>query len=93
MEALQRHLAASPHDKSCKRSLQMLVHKRRRMLQYLMHSDFSGYRILIREMGMRALPVQPIKFASTRGQKDPHKTIRAKHARLKRRRGRGQKGH
>jgi hypothetical protein len=90
---LQRHLAANPHDKSCKRSLQMLVHKRRRMLQYLMHSDFAGYRILIREMGMRALPIQPSKFTSTRGQTDPHKVIRAKHSRQKRRTGRGHKGH
>ncbi|KAA0161949.1 hypothetical protein FNF27_05014 [Cafeteria roenbergensis] len=93
VEALQRHLSGNNHDKSSKRMLQMLVHRRRKMLSFLMESDFAGYRILIREMGLRALPFMPVRFTSTRGQTETHKALRAKHSRQKRRAGRGAKGH
>jgi len=93
VEALQKHVETNNHDKTSKRCLQMLVHQRRKMLQYLMRSDFSGYRILLREMGLRSLPSMPIRYTSTRGQTEPHKAIRAKHSRQKKRTSRGHKGH
>jgi hypothetical protein len=86
-------VAKNPHDKSSKRKLQFLVHMRRRQMQYLMDKDFSGYRILLDEMGLRALPVCTPRYTSTRGNKDPHSVIRTKHSRQKRRTSRGHKGH
>jgi small subunit ribosomal protein S15 len=47
------HLNANRKDHHSRRGLLMLVGKRRRLLNYLRHSDLERYRALIRELGLR----------------------------------------
>ncbi|MBL6657877.1 MAG: 30S ribosomal protein S15 [Flavobacteriales bacterium] len=50
---LTEHLKLNRKDKSTQRSLQLLVGKRRGLLDYLMKKDIEKYRILIKELGIR----------------------------------------
>lgn len=50
---LTEHLKFNRKDKSTQRSLQLLVGKRRGLLDYLMNKDIEKYRILIKELGIR----------------------------------------
>lgn len=50
---LTTHLKKHPKDKSTQRGLQMLVGKRRGMLDYLKKKDVVRYRELIKELGLR----------------------------------------
>ena len=50
---LTEHLKLNRKDKSTQRSLQLLVGKRRGLLDYLMNKDIEKYRILIKELGIR----------------------------------------
>jgi len=47
------HLSGNRKDHHSRRGLLMLVGKRRRLLNYLRHSDLERYRALIRELGLR----------------------------------------
>jgi small subunit ribosomal protein S15 len=47
------HLGSNRKDHHSRRGLLMLVGKRRRLLNYLRHSDLERYRALIRELGLR----------------------------------------
>jgi small subunit ribosomal protein S15 len=47
------HLSSNRKDHHSRRGLLMLVGKRRRLLNYLRHSDLERYRALIRELGLR----------------------------------------
>lgn len=51
------HLAANAGDADCKRRLTMATVARRKVLSYMQRRDFSGYRLAVREMGLRPLPV------------------------------------
>jgi small subunit ribosomal protein S15 len=50
---LTEHLREHKHDHHSRRGLLMLVGHRRRLLNYMQHSDLQGYRELIRELGLR----------------------------------------
>lgn len=50
---LTEHLKLNRKDKNTQRSLQLLVGKRRGLLDYLMNKDIEKYRILIKELGIR----------------------------------------
>ena len=50
---LTDHLKLNRKDKNTQRSLQLLVGKRRGLLDYLMNKDIEKYRILIKELGIR----------------------------------------
>lgn len=50
---LTDHLRTNRKDHHSRRGLLMLVGKRRRLLNYLQHSDLERYRTLIRELGLR----------------------------------------
>lgn len=50
---LTEHLKLNRKDKCTQRSLQLLVGKRRGLLDYLMNKDIEKYRILIKELGIR----------------------------------------
>ncbi|MDA8956696.1 30S ribosomal protein S15 [Flavobacteriales bacterium] len=50
---LTDHLKTNRKDKSTQRSLQLLVGKRRGLLNFLMNKDIEKYRALIKELGIR----------------------------------------
>jgi small subunit ribosomal protein S15 len=50
---LTAHLRTHSKDHHSRRGLLMLVGRRRRLLNYMQHSDLQGYRELIRELGLR----------------------------------------
>ena len=50
---LTEHLKNNRKDKNTQRSLQLLVGKRRGLLDYLMNKDIEKYRALIKDLGIR----------------------------------------
>jgi small subunit ribosomal protein S15 len=50
---LTEHLKANKKDNQTRRSLVLLVGKRRRLLDYLKHKDIERYRALIKKLGIR----------------------------------------
>ena len=50
---LTNHLASNKKDYGTQRSLQLMVGKRRRLLDYLKRKDILKYRELIKELGLR----------------------------------------
>jgi small subunit ribosomal protein S15 len=50
---LTAHLRTNRKDHHSRRGLLMLVGRRRRLLNYLQHTDLERYRALIRELGLR----------------------------------------
>lgn len=50
---LTEHLKNNRKDKNTQRSLQLLVGKRRGLLDYLMNKDIEKYRTLIKDIGIR----------------------------------------
>jgi small subunit ribosomal protein S15 len=50
---LTEHLKKNHKDYATERSLKMLVGKRRRLLDYLIKTDISRYRSIIKELGIR----------------------------------------
>ena len=50
---LTNHLAINKKDYGTQRSLQLMVGKRRKILDYLKRKDILKYRELIKELGLR----------------------------------------
>ncbi len=50
---LTEHLRSHPKDHYSRRGLLKLVGRRRRFLNYLQRNDLEGYRVLIKELGLR----------------------------------------
>ncbi len=50
---LTEHLKKNHKDHSTERALKMLVGKRRRLLDYLVKTDITRYRAIIKELGIR----------------------------------------
>ena len=50
---LTEHLKNNRKDKNTQRSLQILVGKRRGLLDYLSGKDIEKYRVLIKDLGIR----------------------------------------
>ena len=50
---LTKHLKKNRKDKNTQRSLQIMVGKRRGLLDYLMNKDIEKYRALIKDLGIR----------------------------------------
>ena len=50
---LTSHLKNNRKDKNTQRSLQLLVGKRRGLLDYLMNNNIEKYRALIKDLGIR----------------------------------------
>ena len=50
---LTEHLKKNKKDYGTQRSLQLLVGKRRSLLDYLKRNDIEKYRALIKELGLR----------------------------------------
>lgn len=50
---LTEHLKKNHKDYSTQRALKMIIGKRRRMLDYLLHNDIERYRAIIKELGIR----------------------------------------
>ncbi|MDF1867067.1 MAG: 30S ribosomal protein S15 [Saprospiraceae bacterium] len=53
IKSLSDHLKANKKDHSCRRTLLTLVGKRKRMLRYLAKKDITGYRELVKKLGIR----------------------------------------
>lgn len=53
IQELSKHLNQNRKDHSCRRTLLMLVGKRKRLLQYLSKKDIVKYRELIEQLGIR----------------------------------------
>ncbi|MBK8877325.1 MAG: 30S ribosomal protein S15 [Haliscomenobacter sp.] len=53
IQKLSEHLQANRKDHACRRTLLMLVGKRKRLLKYLAHKDIVKYRELIERLGIR----------------------------------------
>lgn len=53
IQELSKHLQINRKDHACRRTLLMLVGKRKRLLQYLAHKDITKYRELIEKLGIR----------------------------------------
>jgi small subunit ribosomal protein S15 len=89
---MSANLAKNKHDKNCKRDLHILTVRRKHLLQYMMRSDYQNYRLVIRELNLRPLPVFQSKFLTTH-RTETHKQINDRNKRLKNRVSRGAKGH
>ena len=50
---LTAHLKVHPHDFHRRRGMQMMIGKRRRLLDYLAKKDIERYRALIAKLGLR----------------------------------------
>lgn len=50
---LTEHLRTHKHDHHCRRGLLKLVGQRRRMLNYLRHTDIERYRAIVGKLGLR----------------------------------------
>jgi small subunit ribosomal protein S15 len=50
---LTEHLKKNRHDFVTQRSLQLLVGKRRSLLDYLKKKEISRYRAIVKELGLR----------------------------------------
>ena len=50
---LTEHLKGHKHDHHSRRGLLILVGQRRRLLQYLQHTDITRYRSIIERLGIR----------------------------------------
>ncbi|MDH6304884.1 small subunit ribosomal protein S15 [Parabacteroides sp. PF5-5] len=50
---LTEHLKKNHKDHGSERALKMLVGKRRRLLDYLIKTDITRYRAIIKELGIR----------------------------------------
>ena len=53
IQDLTEHLKKHKHDHHSRRGLLLLVGRRRRLLQYLAHTDITRYRSLIERLGLR----------------------------------------
>ncbi|MCB0552636.1 MAG: 30S ribosomal protein S15 [Phaeodactylibacter sp.] len=53
IQSLSEHLKSNHKDHSCRRALLAMVGKRKRLLQYLQHTDLEKYRALIEKLGIR----------------------------------------
>ncbi len=50
---LTEHLKQNKKDKNTRRSLVLLVSKRRKLLKYLQNNDVERYRAIIKKLGIR----------------------------------------
>lgn len=50
---LTEHLKSNRKDYNTSRALKIMVGKRRSLLDYLKATDIAGYRVLIKELGIR----------------------------------------
>ncbi len=50
---LTEHLKKNRHDYGTQRALQLLVGKRRSLLDYLKKKDIERYRAIVKELGLR----------------------------------------
>ena len=53
IEHLTNHLKNNKKDYSTQRSLQLMVGKRRKLLDYLKNKDIVKYRELVKDLGLR----------------------------------------
>ncbi|MGM0443559.1 MAG: 30S ribosomal protein S15 [Fibrobacterota bacterium] len=50
---LTTHIKANPKDFSTKRSLMILIGKRKRLLRFLQNTNLEGYRSLLGKLGLK----------------------------------------
>lgn len=89
---LAQHLSRNGKDKKCKRSLTALTVRRRKIMEYMMRRDYGNYRLMVRELSLRPVPLVNSRHLP-KVRLETHKEVKARHARLKNRLSRGHKGH
>lgn len=57
IKRMSAHLSANRGDFDCKRKLSMATVFRRKVLAYMQRTDYSGYRLAVRELTLRPLPI------------------------------------
>lgn len=88
------HMAGNPKDTASKRVLSSLVATRRKVLRHMLRTDYTAYRVVLKELGLKAVPFRVDKYAATdKTVKKSHAELRARNARVKKRSSRGAKGH
>jgi small subunit ribosomal protein S15 len=50
---LAEHINREKKDKHCRRGIERMVSRRKKMLSYLKRTNFEGYQGLIKELGLR----------------------------------------
>jgi small subunit ribosomal protein S15 len=89
---LSAHLASNKHDTHCKRQLQIFTSRRRKLLQYMIRTDYQGYRLVVRELGLRPMAVVASRHPPKQ-RAETHQALNERNSRLKNRRSRGHLGH
>jgi small subunit ribosomal protein S15 len=89
---LSTHQGANKHDKAVSRSLQILSSRRRRLLQYMQRTDFEAYAMVLKELGLRPVPLYTSRH-TPKVRAETHKQINERNSRLKKRTSRGDRGH
>jgi ribosomal protein S15 len=92
IDRLTSHLAKNKQDKSSKRSLSILVSRRRRLMQYMIRKDYHSYRVMVGQLGLRPIPVIGSRHLP-KTRTETHKQIIERNSRLKNRTSRGDRGH
>jgi ribosomal protein S15 len=89
---LSDHLAKNGHDKFCKRALQLLTSRRRRLLQYMVATDYANYRLVVSELGLRPIAVIGSRH-TPKMRSETHSKINERNKKIKHRTSRGGMGH
>lgn len=89
---MSQHLSNNRHDKKSKRALSLLTVRRRKVLEWMTRSDYQGYRLCVRELGLRPVPLVYSRHLP-KEREETHKEVKTRHARLKNRVSRGSRGH
>lgn len=92
IKRLSQHMAKNGHDTACQRTLQILTSRRRKLLQYMIRKDFTNYRVVVKELGLRPLPIVTSRHPA-KVRTETHAKINARNQRVRSRSSRGSKGH
>lgn len=94
-ERIQRvsaHLSSNKKDMFSKRALTSLTVRRRKVLEYMTRRDYQGYRVAVKELSLRPVPLVYDRHLP-KLRVETHVQINERNRRLKNRVSRGHKGH
>ena len=89
---MSQHLSRNKHDKKSKRALSLVTVRRRKVLEWMTRRDYQGYRLCVRELSLRPVPLVYSRHLP-KVRDETHKEVKSRHGRLKNRVSRGSRGH
>ena len=89
---LALHASKNGHDMAVKRRLQVLSSRRRKLLQYMMRSDYANYRLVVSELALRSIPIVGSRHVP-KVRPESHKKVNARSATKRKGGTRGHLGH